>query len=186
MTTKDGANFLEEWMEVPGFPYYQVSSTGRVRSLARRTASGILGGRLLRLTPGSNGYVRVTLCSEGQEHRFLLHRLVLHTFVGECPEGHECRHLDGNRANCRLSNLCWGTRSENSHDRVRHGTHVNNQGQRHGMTHLKDEDALEIRRLRSSGLPLFEIAQRFSISRATACRISKGNGWNHLDRESAL
>lgn len=185
----DGKPFAspdEEWRQILGFPYYQVSNLGRVRSLPRHTVTGLLGGHLLSPARGSNGYLRVTLRSNSQNHRFLLHRLVLQTFVGECPPNQECRHLDGDRSNCRLSNLRWGTRSENARDRILHGTHVNNRGQRHGMTHLKDEDALEIRRMRSSGLTLREIAQRFSISRSTAFRISSGAGWIHLNLEGTL
>lgn len=33
------------------------------------------------------------------------------------------RHLDGDESNPRLSNLVYGTPSQNNHDRVRHGTH---------------------------------------------------------------
>jgi hypothetical protein len=33
--------------------------------------------------------------------------LVLETFVGPCPPGHELRFKDGNRLNCELANLEW-------------------------------------------------------------------------------
>lgn len=49
--------------------------------------------------------------------------LVMLAFVGERPEGMDIRHLDGVVTNNNLSNLCYGTRSENILDCVRHGTH---------------------------------------------------------------
>jgi len=66
------------------------------------------------------GYIRVNL--GGQKK--LVHRFVLETFVGPCPEGMEARHLDGNPANNRLSNLCWSTHKENVRDQYKHGTAV--------------------------------------------------------------
>lgn len=45
-------------------------------------------------------------------------------FAGPCPEGLEVRHLDGDPANNRLTNLCYGTHSENVQDSLRHGTHA--------------------------------------------------------------
>lgn len=173
------------WAAVPEFAgLYEVSTDGHVRSLKRRTKTGILGGRTLRPSKAANGYFRVTLSSDGRSARFLLHRLVLTTFVGPCPAGHECRHLDGNKANCSLSNLAWGTRSDNAKDRVRHGTQVDTSGERHGMTRLSDRDALEIIRLRSIGTPVAEVASAFSIGHATVSRIANGKGWAHLQRAS--
>lgn len=50
----------------------------------------------------------------------LVHRLVLRAFVGACPPGQVCRHLNGDKKDNRLSNLAWGTLLENRQDRTRH------------------------------------------------------------------
>jgi hypothetical protein len=50
----------------------------------------------------------------------------LWAFTGENPADLETRHMDGNPGNNALGNLAFGTASENAHDRVRHGTWVNN------------------------------------------------------------
>jgi hypothetical protein len=63
---------------------------------------------------------RIGVCGIAQE--LYAHHLVLETFVGPCPTGMECRHLNGDRSDNRLANLCWGTKVENAADRERHGT----------------------------------------------------------------
>ncbi len=43
----------------------------------------------------------------------LVHRLVLETFVGDCPEGYSCDHIDNDPGNYHPSNLRWITCSDN-------------------------------------------------------------------------
>ena len=75
--------------------------------------------RQLKTQRRKDGYYSVKL---GRWKRARLHRLILESFGGPCPEGMECRHLDGDRSNNVLNNLAWGTRSENRADQVLHGT----------------------------------------------------------------
>ena len=113
----------ERWLPVPGYEgLYLVSDWGRVRSLPRATTSG----RILKLQPANKlGHLSVALSRQGVVRRHLVHRLVMEAFVGPCPEGQQVRHWDGNPANNKLSNLLYGTPSEDGYDRVRHGTHPN-------------------------------------------------------------
>jgi hypothetical protein len=115
---EDGRTFApdeELWLPVPGFDHYEVSNQGRVRSHRRG------GGRILRPGPSNYGHLSVVL---GRGNTRMVHQLVLFAFVGPRPPGHDARHIDGDPANNRLENLCWGTRSENIRDAVRHGTWV--------------------------------------------------------------
>ena len=74
---------------------------------------------------GAVGYPKVTLSCGSRQQRYqrTVHKLVLLAFVGECPPGMEVRHLDGNPTNNCLSNLVYGTRSQNSYDTINHGSH---------------------------------------------------------------
>jgi hypothetical protein len=119
----------ETWARVTGWPY-EVSTHGRIRSTdrtvvrsdgQRRTYKGIT------LKPGRmpTGHLCVILSYPGQRWTARVHRLVAAAFLGPCPEGKEVRHLDGNPANNDLSNLAYGTRSENRLDRVVHGVDHN-------------------------------------------------------------
>lgn len=116
----------ERWLPVVGWEgLYEVSDLGHVRSLARRTPGGIRGGRTLRLAVARNGYLCVSLWKLGVGTTRTVHTLVTEAFIGPRPEGHQVRHLDGNRAHPELSNLAYGTPAENSADMKVHGTNRN-------------------------------------------------------------
>ena len=112
-STGRGEALSLEWRDIPGYEgLYQISDYGDVRSLR-------LGG-LLKPSVQRKGHFRVSLSGRW----FLVHRLVLMTFVGppppECPLG---LHKDGVPSNNHVANLYWGTYSSNRYDAVRHGTH---------------------------------------------------------------
>lgn len=104
---------VAEWREVPGFSRYAVSSEGEVRNTLTDQ----------KLKPGiaSNGYPTITLYGDGKRKAFTVHSLVLLTFVGPRPLGAVVRHLDSNKKNNTLTNLVYGTQSENIKDSVAAG-----------------------------------------------------------------
>ena len=105
----------ETWRPVVSCEGYEISDLGRVRNWR---------GKVMTPYPDDNGYPTVKPRVNGRYKSRRVHRLVAEAFLGECPEGQEVRHLDGNPANNVLPNLCYGTRSENNLDAVGHGTHV--------------------------------------------------------------
>ena len=119
----------ERWLPVPGYEgYYEVSDYGRVRSVDR-TVTRSDGTRMrLRgrtLSPGRTqaGHLQVGLLRDSRREALLVHRLALLAFVGPCPEGAQACHWDDDKTNNHLSNLRWGTGSDNMRDRVRNGRH---------------------------------------------------------------
>lgn len=119
----------ETWRPVPGWEgYYAISDMGRVKSLARSVPGrpGVLINkreRLLASQMNASGYLQVWLCRDNRRSQQLVHRLVLLAFAGACPDGQEGCHGDGDKTNNAVANLRWDTRSANTHDKVRHGTH---------------------------------------------------------------
>lgn len=121
---------MEVWKPVVGYEgLYEVSDLGRVRSVPRvqvtNTCTRRLKGQVLK--PRNNsGHHMVTLSDTKFKRKDLLvHRLVLLTFVGEPPPGHEACHRNDIGTDNRLANLYWGTRSENVYDQIRNGLHHN-------------------------------------------------------------
>lgn len=79
-------------------------------------------GRTLRPGRRKSGHLQVNL-HEGEVHASKkVHQLVLLAFVGPMPEGMQVRHLNGAPADNRLSNLKYGTNTENARDAINHGT----------------------------------------------------------------
>lgn len=120
----------EQWRPVIGFEgMYEVSDQGRVKSLLRPTHNGIgrpiRGGVLAPALVSKRKYPSVSLYRAGKQSLHRVHRLVLEAFVGPCPIGMEALHNnDIANDNC-LSNLRWGTKSENIRDAVQNGNHRN-------------------------------------------------------------
>ena len=119
----------EEWRAIPGYEgYYEVSNQGHVRGLDRRivTSDGRRCQIPARALPGTinyHGYLRVSLCKNGNEVEWPIHRLVLLAFVGPLPEGMHSCHGNGVQTDNRLANLRYDTVSGNRVDAVKHGTH---------------------------------------------------------------
>jgi len=113
-------DLLGDWREVPGYPGYEVTPDGLVRSPKGNVLKPQLDGG-----HPPNQYLAVHCVVDGRFKRLFVHRAILLAFIGEPAQGEICRHLDGNHLNNALSNLAWGTHSENMYDRVRHGTDPN-------------------------------------------------------------
>lgn len=115
----------EIWREVPGYPGYEASSEGRVRSVDREdTAGRKVKGRILRPGVLQNGRLQVVLCGPHGKKQIKVHQVVALAFHGPCPEGMEVRHWpDRDITNNRPTNLSYGTKVDNHLDSVAHGTH---------------------------------------------------------------
>lgn len=107
----------EQWRTVVGFPDYAVSDLGLVKSYKRKTP------RVLSPSLNSSGYPIVSLCDGTKAHTRTVAKIVMLAFVGPRPDDMEIRHLNGVATDSRLSNLVYGTHSENVLDSVAHGTH---------------------------------------------------------------
>lgn len=105
----------EEWRRIPGHPDYEVSDLGRVRSWK---TVGPGGPPPRYLTGGvSRGYRTVIVRTDGKRGDGFVHRLVAAAFLGPRPHPKaEVRHLDGDKANNRATNLEYGTHQENALD----------------------------------------------------------------------
>ena len=111
----------EIWKDIKGYEgQYQVSNTGKVRSLQRTLSSGCCGiGRtikelVLRPYTDHHGYLRLQLSKNSKTKKFLVHRLVAEAFIPN-PNGYRCvNHKDETHTNNSVENLEWCTHKYNS------------------------------------------------------------------------
>ena len=99
----------EEWRDVPDYEgLYQVSSLGRVKSFCIREV-------ILAHSVDPYGYEKVTLCKNKVHKQFKIQILVAIAFLGHTPNGYNLvvDHINGIRADNRLSNLQIVTQREN-------------------------------------------------------------------------
>lgn len=109
----------ERWLPVVGFPLYEVSDLGRVRSWM----DGASSPYVLRTQKGYGGYPSVKLrdpSSDVGSRSLVVHKLVMYAFVGPPPvKGMMCCHENDIKDDNRLVNLRWDTVQGNADDRVR-------------------------------------------------------------------
>lgn len=160
----------EWWAAHPDFPGYLVGSHGAVISVlaAPKILSPIRTGEY-------DGYqIRH---KSGKTVKRYRHRLVAETFIGPAPDGQECRHLDGDKANADISNVRWGTHAENCEDQLVHNTRY--MGDRHWAAKLSMQSIVQMKALRRSGATFKSIAQQFGVSTMTAHRAINDQSWRN-------
>lgn len=107
--------------QVPFFPRYFADKRGGVWSTVKYAT-----GKKLAECVDSTGYYVVNLCRvDGTRVHKHIHSIILSTFVGPRPAGWHSRHLNGNKTDNRLENLCYGTVADNARDCRRHNVERN-------------------------------------------------------------
>jgi len=107
---------IELFVPVPGYPGYSASQLGRIKGPS---------GKILSQTADPRGYLRI-----GDHSRTPVHKMILLAWRGLPAPGYECRHGPRGKFCNELTNLKWGTRSENARDRVLAGNHGNYKGKK--------------------------------------------------------
>lgn len=113
----------ETWKAI-GEPFslhrYQVSDMGQVRSLRRVVKGRTYPQTVLKQSPDSSGYPKVSLArDDGEKVTRNVHTLVLEAFRGPCPPGMEACHEDDDPTDNRLEKLRWDWPEGNLADRKR-------------------------------------------------------------------
>lgn len=102
-----------EYRPILGVPDYRVGDDGSVWSKRRGDDWFKLKG-----TPNSRGYKVVVLTGSTGQKAVAVHVCVVRAFIGPRPEGKQDRHLNSNKLDNRLSNLKYGTPTENFMDQM--------------------------------------------------------------------
>lgn len=181
---------VEIWTPVVGWETdYEVSSIGRVRTVAARRATrqGVRWRharvKVQNICP--YGYRRVKLTNKVSgkpDTTMTVHRLVAMAFISNPLNLETVNHKDGDKANNTIENLEWATRSDNS----KHG-HANGlmtplpRGERHHAAKLTDDI---VRTIRTTDFAVqgtqAALARRLNISVDTIRLVRKGLRWAHV------
>ena len=170
---------VEVWKAIPGFPGYEVSDLGRIRSFWKAVSHiGVCFSTPQKIKKvfwdrNGRGYILF------KTKRMAVHRCVLLAFIGPCPKGYQCRHLDGNPQNNQLDNLRWGTPQDNADDRQKHGNTA--RGEKAGGAKLNPDAVSQIRHLYANGdFNQYDLAKLFNVSRPTITAIMTRRNWKHI------
>jgi hypothetical protein len=179
----------EVWKPITGFQDYIISNKGRIRSVNPRKGSranvngGFIKGFDREPKKGKPFAIAVSLRLNNKTYTFRIHRLVLETFVGACPEGMECCHNDGNFRNNDISNLRWDTHIKNVEDSARHGTQSKppiRLGESHYKTTITSDDVRAIRNTPKKHGVLASLSRQYNISETSIKRIITREVWKHV------
>ena len=100
------------WKDIPGYEgLYQVSNTGRVRSL---NYNGTRKTKVLKQGKARDGYKKVGLYKNSKQEYYLIHRLVALTFIPNPLNLPQVNHINEIKDDNRVSNLEWCTAKYNS------------------------------------------------------------------------
>src|SRR5882757_8352792 len=175
----------EEWRVIPGRGgFYSVSSFGRVRSEDRKIIRSdgkkkTFKGILLSGSGGGKYYQTVVIAISGTKTTRYIHDLVTETFLGPKPKGKEVRHLDGNKHNNFVGNLCYGTKSENARDTVNHGN-CSFTGKRFSQK-IPEEEVIAICKAGRTGRAGADtLGRKYGVHPNTIWSIWRGKIWKEL------
>lgn len=155
---------------IPRFPAYEIDVNGVVWK----------EGREIKPSVSKTGYLYVNFyLGHGKSKQGRVHRMVLETFIGDCPDGMQACHNNGIRTDNRLKNLRWDTPQGNQADRRIHNT--DSQGEKHWHAKLNEKQVRVIMYCLRGGMAIKAIAKYFPcIKRKTIYNIKYGNHWKHV------
>lgn len=140
------------------------------------TETGKIYGIEVATHVDSSGYRQVYLPGGKTQQA---HRFVWEAAHGPIPPDMEINHLNGDKADNRLSNLELTTRLGNILHAFRTGL-ASNAGVRHPGARLTNIRVLAIRALADHGVPHKQLARNAGISRRQVNDIARRRSWTHL------
>ncbi len=105
---------MEEWKIIPNTnEMYMVSNQSRVKTIGRYRASknqSVSWNKEKIITPHKDRYWYINI---GQKRK-LLHRIIAEVWIPNPENKPDINHKSGDKLDCRIQNLEWVTKSENS------------------------------------------------------------------------
>lgn len=172
----------ENWKNIPMFHGFQASNLGNIRTIDRLIPRGNhminRKSRILKQTKNKRGYLEVRILEVGKKPLVqVVHKLVMLTFVGPRPSGHQVNHKNGIKTDNRLENLEWVSASDN----MKHAYRLNltsKNGQNNGRAKLTESDIITIREQCKVRGSQKKLALQFGVTQTTISNIKSGKSWS--------
>lgn len=149
---------------------------GRVKALLQKRIERTDGGCLLwQGAVGQKGYGRIQFMGKPRQ----ANRLAYEIFIGSIPVGLWVLHRCDTPRCVNPSHLFLGTCQDNNRDKSDKGR----QSRGEGRPLAKLSDA-KVREIRSSQLPISELARKFGVHRGTVRCVVEGSTWTHVKEQA--
>lgn len=131
---------------------------------------------------GYTGYGKMTVRRKNTP----THRFAFELTNGPIPSGLCVCHACDNRLCCNPAHLWLGTQMDNIQDRNAKGRQARGlgstgtAGERHRCARLTDDQVLEMRALRATGMRTVDLARIYGVRKHHVSQITLGRKWRHL------
>lgn len=171
------ADFPERWRDIDYYGgKYQVSTLGRVRRAGKGRNSHLW--YLLESFIDDHGRAKVSLRINGRCKQHTVSTLVAYAFLGSRPPDTDVCHDDGDATRNTLSNLYYGTKVQNMHDKLRHGTQPF--GSASHFAKRTEGQVREVRARVQKGETVSSIARAMQVPRSWVSDVKNGVSWRHV------
>ena len=177
----------ENWKPVYGYEdCYAVSDRGNIvrTSLTKKRVTP--NWRPVKPKTTRQGYKQFGLCRDKIKSHRMVHRLVWEAFNGPIEPGMQINHLNGKKADNRLSNLEVCNHSQNMIHafRVLKRPAPNNPspGSKNGSAKLNERKVAEILAMYETGQYTQQfLGQKFGVSQRAISLITRREKWQHVN-----
>lgn len=186
---------IEIWRPIAGYPGYDISNLGGVRSWwGRSPVGGWQGGfarvrletpRFLKVSKTYTGknyrhhYPSVGLWADRKQKTFPVYTLVANAFLPRLVGTDQVNHKNGVKTDARLGNLEWTDDDGNHEHATIYGLHAS--GERHGLSRITANDVRRIRERVASGEMLTTVARDYGYTVAGVSSIVNRKTWKYVD-----
>ena len=158
-----------EWRIIPFAPNYNVSEYGHIAK----------DGEFMRPFTNQNGYKVAQFSINRKRLRMGIHKVVALAFLGDCPDGFQVAHNDGDQLNNHYTNLRYATPKENCADKKKHDTNWI----RHRRA-MSSETAMLALEMAANKIPRRKIATQLGLNVGTVNGIVYGRSYTDLTGRS--
>lgn len=167
----------EEWKQVPGYPDYDVSNTGKIYSKRKQ--------KIMSPKTDRYGYKCLALIDRDKIKKyFTAHRLVANTFIPNPKNKPQVNHINFDRADNRVENLEWSTAKENIHHTHNHNRNADIKGEKNPMAKQHPYEVWLIKYAYEC-VSSYKLSKILGINDETIRCIRNGSSWSDIKYEDA-